>query len=176
MTDPLALQGVTLAARSLRRAFEDGHDLDAREDMALAALLSGIALTNAGLGAVHGFAAPLGANFPAPHGAVCAALLPHVIAANIAALRAESHDHPTLARYATVGRVLAGRPDLASNAAAGRRDRGDRRPGSRPPHPAARRVRPDDRRHPGARRPRPQVEQHALQPRRADGWRTRARR
>jgi alcohol dehydrogenase class IV len=117
MTDPLALQGVALAARSLRRAFEDGHDLDAREDMALAALLSGIALTNAGLGAVHGFAAPLGANFPAPHGAVCAALLPPVTAANIAALRAERPDHPTLARYATVGRALASRPDLSSDAA-----------------------------------------------------------
>src|SRR5690242_13186458 len=86
MTDPMALHGVALAGRSLRRAFENGQDLDAREDMALAALLSGIALTNAGLGAVHGFAAPLGANFPAPHGTVCAALLPHVIAANVAAL------------------------------------------------------------------------------------------
>jgi alcohol dehydrogenase class IV len=70
MTDSLALQGVQLAARSLHRAFTDGHNLDAREDMALAALLSGIALTNAGLGAVHGFAAPLGAAFPVPHGTV----------------------------------------------------------------------------------------------------------
>ena len=106
-------------AGSLRRAFENGSDLDAREDMALAAFLSGVALTNAGLGAVHGFAAPLGANFPAPHGVVCAALLPHVIAANVAALRAQSPDHPTLARYAAVGRLLAGEPGLSESEAIG---------------------------------------------------------
>jgi alcohol dehydrogenase class IV len=117
MTDALALQGVTLAARSLRRAFADGGDLAAREDMAMAALLSGITLTNAGLGAVHGFAAPLGANFPVPHGTVCAALLPHVIEANVAALSGKSIEHPVLGRYAAVGRALAGRSDLADSAA-----------------------------------------------------------
>jgi len=111
MTDALAAEGLVRAARSLRRAFADGGDLEAREDMALAALLSGIALTNAGLGAVHGFAAPLGANFPVPHGVVCAALLPHVMSANVAALRAESREHPVLRRYAAVGRMLTGRAD-----------------------------------------------------------------
>ena len=111
MTDALALRGIPLAARALRRAYADGTDLDAREDMAMAALLSGMALTNAGLGAVHGFAAPLGANFPVPHGVVCAALLPHVIAANVRALRGQSAEHPTLARYATVGRCMAGQAD-----------------------------------------------------------------
>jgi alcohol dehydrogenase class IV len=112
MTDALAMRGVTLAARSLRRAYFDGQDLAAREDMAMAALLSGIALTNAGLGAVHGFAAPLGANFPAPHGAVCAALLPHVIEANVEALSA-GRGSSEIDRYAAVGRALAGRSDLA---------------------------------------------------------------
>jgi alcohol dehydrogenase class IV len=100
MTDPLALEGVARAGRSLRRAVENGNDLDAREDMALAALISGITLTNAGLGAVHGLAAPLGARFPVPHGAVCAALLPHVMKANIDALRSEDRRHPVLRRYA----------------------------------------------------------------------------
>jgi alcohol dehydrogenase class IV len=108
VTDALALHGLALAARSLRRAFEEGTDLDAREAMATAAFLSGVTLTSAGLGAVHGFAAPLGAKFPVPHGTVCAVLLPHVIQANVRALRAESPGHPTLARYATVGRKLAG--------------------------------------------------------------------
>ncbi|HET6251129.1 MAG TPA: iron-containing alcohol dehydrogenase [Tepidisphaeraceae bacterium] len=117
MTDALALRGIRAAGRSLWRAFLDGTDIDAREQMALAALFSGIALTNAGLGAVHGFAAPLGANFPVPHGVVCAALLPHVIAANIAAARAISADHPVLLRYADVGRLLAGEPGMTNAAA-----------------------------------------------------------
>ena len=117
LTDPLALRGVVLAARSLRRAVADGRDLDAREEMALAALFSGIALTNAGLGAVHGLAAPLGANFPVPHGVVCAALLPHVVAANIAALRSAGGDHPTLRRYAEVGRALAGSAVISDDVA-----------------------------------------------------------
>jgi alcohol dehydrogenase class IV len=113
MTDALAKRGIPLATRALRRAFKDGSDLDAREDMALAAFWSGLALTNAGLGAVHGFAAPLGANFPAPHGALCAALLPHVIEANVAALRAAgSGSDRVLARYAAVGRAIAGSDTL----------------------------------------------------------------
>jgi alcohol dehydrogenase class IV len=82
MTDALCLDGVQRAICSLERAFQNGHDLDAREDMALCALNSGIALANAGLGAVHGFAAPIGGMFNAPHGAVCAALLAPVWEAN----------------------------------------------------------------------------------------------
>ena len=68
--------------RSLRRAFDDGGDKGAREDMALVSLCGGLALANAGLGAVHGFAAAIGGMFDAPHGAVCAALLPEVMEAN----------------------------------------------------------------------------------------------
>ena len=82
MTDALCLDGIQRAIRSLERAFQNGHDLEAREDMALCALNSGIALANAGLGAVHGFAAPIGGMFHAPHGAVCAALLATVWEAN----------------------------------------------------------------------------------------------
>ncbi len=110
MTDTLAMQAIPIAARCLPKAYHDGADLDAREGMALAALLSGITLTNAGLGAVHGFAAPLGANFPAPHGTICAALLPHIIAANIKALReqAPSESSRALTRYAAVGRKFPG--------------------------------------------------------------------
>ena len=115
ITDALALRGMALAARSLRRACADGGDVDAREDMALAALLSGITLTNVGLGAVHGFAAPMGANFPIPHGTLCAALLPGVMSANVDALRAESAGHPTLARYAQIGRALTAQPALADD-------------------------------------------------------------
>jgi alcohol dehydrogenase class IV len=106
MTDALAAEGIRLATRSLRTAVQQGSDLAAREDMALAALFSGITLSNAGLGAVHGFAAPLGANFPVPHGVVCARLLAPVIAANARALRAQSSDHPALLRYETIGYEL----------------------------------------------------------------------
>jgi alcohol dehydrogenase class IV len=105
MTDGWALAGVGRAARALPRAVRDGGDVEARESMAMAALWSGMTLTNAGLGAVHGFAAPLGANFPVPHGVVCAALLPHVIAANVAGMR-QGDDARGLTRYADVGRQL----------------------------------------------------------------------
>jgi alcohol dehydrogenase class IV len=83
MTDALARHGVELAHKNLQRACEHGNDIDARAAMAACALISGVTLTNAGLGAVHGFAAPLGANFPVPHGVVCASLLPGVIRANL---------------------------------------------------------------------------------------------
>ena len=86
LTDGFCREGMARAARSLRRAFEQGDDAAAREDMALASLLGGLALANARLGAVHGFAGPLGGRLGAAHGAVCAALLPHVVAANVRAL------------------------------------------------------------------------------------------
>jgi alcohol dehydrogenase class IV len=111
LTDALSLRGIELASRHLLPAADDGQNLDAREGMALAALLSGIVLTNAGLGAVHGFAAPIGANFPAPHGAVCAALLPHVIEANIHGAASRGHA-AVLDRYTDVGRALSGNRDL----------------------------------------------------------------
>jgi alcohol dehydrogenase class IV len=117
MTDALALDGIRRAGRSLRRAFVDGTDLDARQDMSLAALFSGIALANAGLGAAHGFAAPLGASFPVPHGTACAALLPHVMAANVQALREADSAHPVLAHYASIGRALLDDPRLPDESA-----------------------------------------------------------
>ncbi|HVZ64266.1 MAG TPA: iron-containing alcohol dehydrogenase [Lacunisphaera sp.] len=105
-TDGLCAEGLRRAARSLRRAFHDGSEVAAREDMAVASLLGGLALANAGLGAVHGFAAPIGGMFPAPHGAVCAALLPHVMRANIAAARSRAPGPDTLRRYEDVARWL----------------------------------------------------------------------
>jgi len=105
ITDGLAGQGIQYAARSLRRAYEQPYDVQAREDMALASLLGGLSLANARLGAVHGFAAPIGGMFPAPHGAVCAALLPHVMRANIEAAH-EAQRQDVLARYTQVARWL----------------------------------------------------------------------
>jgi alcohol dehydrogenase class IV len=111
LTDALCRDGLARAARSLRRAYEDGRDLDAREDMALVSLYGGMALANAGLGAVHGFAGPLGGMLGAPHGALCARLLPGVISANVRALRERSSASPTLERYAEVARILTGRAE-----------------------------------------------------------------
>ncbi len=108
MTDLFCLEGMRAAARSLRVACDDPGDTAARTDMAFASLLGGLALANAGLGAVHGFAAPIGGRFDAPHGAVCAALLPHTIGVNVRALRARAPDCESLGRYSVVARILAG--------------------------------------------------------------------
>jgi alcohol dehydrogenase class IV len=110
MTDALCVEGIRRAARSLRRAFENGRDPAAREDMAVASLFGGLALANAGLGAVHGFAGPIGGMFPAPHGAVCAALLPHVMEANLQALRQREPRSDKLRRFDEVGRLVTESP------------------------------------------------------------------
>ncbi len=95
MTDSFCREGIDLVARSLRAAFLDGQNRAARADMSLASLLGGLALANSGLGAVHGFAAPIGAAFNAPHGAVCAALLPVVMRVNIRLSRSNSDATPS---------------------------------------------------------------------------------
>ena len=96
------------AGRSLQRAWEDGGDKEAREDMSVASLFGGLALANAKLGAVHGFAGPIGGMFPIAHGIVCARLLPCVMAANVRALQRRAADAPALARYDEVARLLTG--------------------------------------------------------------------
>jgi alcohol dehydrogenase class IV len=108
MTDALCVEGIRRAARSLRAAFADGRNAAARTDMAMASLFGGLGLANAGLGAVHGFAGPIGGQFPAPHGAVCAALLPQVMEANLRALRQRQPAGETLRRYEEVARLLTG--------------------------------------------------------------------
>ena len=114
MTDALAVAGIPRAAAALPRVVADGRDTAAREDMAVAALWSGMVLANGGLGAVHGFAGPIGGMFGAPHGAICAALLPQVMAANIAALRARPAADGLL-RYDTVARLLTGRAEATAD-------------------------------------------------------------
>jgi alcohol dehydrogenase class IV len=116
-TNPLVgaicIKGIKRVAGSLRRAYNDGADREARRDMAFASLSGGLALANAGLGVVHGFAAPLGGKWKAPHGALCAALLPHGMAVNVAALRARAPLHPALEGYAVISRLLTGRSDAS---------------------------------------------------------------
>src|SRR5690606_27226378 len=81
LTDALCIDALSRAARALPRVYADGGDEQARDDMALVSLFGGLALANAKLGAVHGFAGPLGGMFTAPHGALCARLLPLVMQA-----------------------------------------------------------------------------------------------
>lgn len=116
MTDGLCAEGIHRAARSLREAVFNGQNKSAREDMALASLHGGLALANAGLGAVHGFAGPIGGSFPAPHGAVCAALLPHVMAANLRALRKREPNSFALRRYYRVAVMLTGNSHATADA------------------------------------------------------------
>ena len=117
LTDAICRDGIVRVARSLRKAFENGLDASAREDMALASLFGGMALANARLGAVHGMANPVGGFSHAPHGAVCARLLPLVMQANLKALRTRLPASPAIARYTEVARLLTG--DETATAEAG---------------------------------------------------------
>lgn len=108
LVDGLCREGIVRVARSLRPAWSNGYNAAAREDMSLASLFGGFALANAGLGAVHGFSGVVGGMFKAPHGAVCAALLPQVMAMNRTAMMAREPLNPALARYDEVARLLTG--------------------------------------------------------------------
>jgi alcohol dehydrogenase class IV len=109
MTDITSLEGIKRAARSLRKAFSNGADIEAREDMSFASLMGGISLANAGLGMVHGFAGVIGGMFNAHHGAICACLLPPVVEINITALLNRSKDNDALKRYLDIARSLTGK-------------------------------------------------------------------
>lgn len=100
VTEAWCAQGLKRAG-SLLKAYRDGGDIGAREDMSLCSTLSGLALANSGLGAAHGFAAGLGAYRNISHGLACAVLLPHIMRLNIPA---------ATEKYAQVGRLLTGKP------------------------------------------------------------------
>ena len=119
LTDGFAREGLRRAASGLLRAYTDGSDLAARTDMALCGLLGGLALANAKLGAVHGLAGVIGGLADIPHGAVCAALLAPVVAANLRALGARDPHAQALRRYEEVARLLTGRPEAGAADAVG---------------------------------------------------------
>lgn len=108
VSDALALAGLKAASTSLPAWYAGtGDQATHRANMALAALLSGICLAQAGLGSVHGLAQPLGSLFPIPHGVVCGSLLAAATRVNIEALQSRPAPQTALAKYATVGRLLA---------------------------------------------------------------------
>ncbi|MEE9368258.1 MAG: iron-containing alcohol dehydrogenase [Pontiella sp.] len=109
LTDGICREGLKYVSRSLHRAYTNGDNINARTDMALGSLFGGLALANAGLGAVHGFAGPIGGMFKAPHGMVCASLLPAVIETNIDAMMERDSKNAALAKYAEVAQIVTGR-------------------------------------------------------------------
>jgi len=109
LTDALCRDGLNRISKSLLRAYLHGEDLQAREEMALASLYGGLALANAGLGAVHGFAAAIGGGFEMAHGLVCAALLPATCEVNIQTLQETDPQHPALEKYREAANLLTRR-------------------------------------------------------------------
>jgi len=114
MMDAFCREGVRRAARSIGRACEHGDDATAREDMSLASLFGGLALANAGLGAVHGFASVIGGMFAAPHGAICARLLPHTMEINLRALEERLPESDALHRYDELAQILTGNDEASA--------------------------------------------------------------
>jgi alcohol dehydrogenase class IV len=116
MTDAICREGMHRVARSLRRVFEQGDSppwgenwpaiVTGREDMCVAGMLSGMALANAALGAVHGLSGPLGGMFDAPHGALCAAVLPYVVEVNEQAAKQRLENSPVVPRFAQIRRAM----------------------------------------------------------------------
>lgn len=92
ITDACALKAMSLIAGYLRRAVDDGSDMEARENMAYAQFLAGMAFNNASLGFVHAIAHQLGGFYDLPHGVCNAVLLPHVQSFNAAVCPARLTD------------------------------------------------------------------------------------
>ena len=114
LIDAICREGIPTAGMSLRRAYHDGRDVIARAGMSMASLFGGLALANARLGAVHGLAGPLGGRLGAPHGAICACLLPHVMKTNIRALQVREPGCQALRRYREIAVLLTGKGDATA--------------------------------------------------------------
>ena len=110
-TDTLALEGISRIHASLERVVSDGEDIGARSDMAYAALLSGITLSNAGLGLIHGFASSIGGLYPVPHGVICGTMMGVVNRYNINALLLQKTITAAHEKYSLTGKLLSARDD-----------------------------------------------------------------
>jgi alcohol dehydrogenase class IV len=111
LTDSICIEGIRRAALHLLRVYKDGNDLEGRENMSLVSLFGGLALANSKLGAVHGFAGPFGGMYKAPHGAVCARLLPFVMKKNIETLEQREPHSEILGRYRKISQLLTKKMD-----------------------------------------------------------------
>ncbi len=115
LTDGIAREGLRLAARSIRAACQEKLDTEAKSDLCAASLCGGIALANAKLGSIHGFAGPIGGMIPAPHGAICASLLVSCFSANLRALDARDRENPSRAKMDDVATLLTGNPQAKAS-------------------------------------------------------------
>ncbi|MEP6736599.1 MAG: iron-containing alcohol dehydrogenase [Chryseolinea sp.] len=106
LTDSIALKGLSYVAEMLPVAFKDPGNLNARAGMALAAYLSGITLTNVGLGLVHALAGMIGGYKNIPHGIICSALMPAANKLTLSILRQKAIWHPALKKYTEAGKLF----------------------------------------------------------------------
>ena len=113
IVDMFCKDAIPKGASYLMRAWEDGNDHEARENIAWVSLMGGIALANAKLGAVHGLAGPIGGMFHVPHGSICAALLPSVMLVNAEALASRGNDPEKLSRFEEISRWVTGRENAS---------------------------------------------------------------
>lgn len=116
-TDSLCTEALKLAFKALPKVIDEPENMDARGKMAYAAYISGITLTNAGLGTVHGFASSIGGAFEIPHGVVCGTLLAETTRMTIEQLQHESDAQQFLRKYANVGRWFSGKTSLQDDEA-----------------------------------------------------------
>jgi alcohol dehydrogenase class IV len=114
-TDALAIEGLKAIKASLSRVYEMGEDLEARTGMSFAALTSGICLTNAGLGVVHGFASSIGGIYNIPHGLICGTLMAKSNDINIRELRKNGRNTAALKKYAFLGELFLDKKGKSDN-------------------------------------------------------------
>lgn len=107
LTDDLAFGAIARLHGPLRRICQGRADLVDRRAMSYGAAISGITLTNAGLGLIHGFASMIGGFLPIPHGEVCAALLAPCNRVSLEKLQKEKSNEEALGKYARLGRVFS---------------------------------------------------------------------
>jgi alcohol dehydrogenase class IV len=105
-TDSLAADALRCISLCLLEAYENGRNIRARTGMSYAAMVSGITLSNAGLGLVHGFASVLGGFFKIPHGIACGTLMGAANRRNFEKLRAADKGNAAFHRYVNAGKIF----------------------------------------------------------------------